>query len=139
MGSNCIWCFAVALVGLLVTFIIKRRKEKRRKWIMMIVTTEQVAGYDIKEVLGYVKGSTIQTKHIGRDITAGLKGIVGGEIKGYNEMMTEARKLAVHRMVKEAEEKGANAVIGMRMQTSTVMANAAEIIAYGTAVVIEKK
>ncbi|WP_332633294.1 YbjQ family protein [Halalkalibacter flavus] len=106
---------------------------------MMIVTTEQVAGYDIKEVLGYVKGSTIQTKHIGRDITAGLKGIVGGEIKGYNEMMTEARKLAVHRMVKEAEEKGANAVIGMRMQTSTVMANAAEIIAYGTAVVIEKK
>ncbi|MCL7747639.1 YbjQ family protein [Halalkalibacter alkaliphilus] len=106
---------------------------------MMIVTTEQVAGYDIKEVLGYVKGSTIQTKHIGRDITAGLKGIVGGEIKGYNEMMTEARKLAVHRMVKEAEEKGGNAIIGMRMQTSTVMANAAEIIAYGTAVVIEKR
>ncbi|KHF41502.1 YbjQ family protein [Halalkalibacter okhensis] len=106
---------------------------------MMIVTTEEVAGYETKEVLGYVKGSTIQTKHIGRDITAGLKGIVGGEIKGYNEMMTEARKLAVERMVKEAEEKGANAIIGMRMQTSTVMAQAAEIIAYGTAAVIEKK
>lgn len=106
---------------------------------MMIVTTDQVAGYEITEVLGYVKGSTIQTKHIGRDITAGLKGIVGGEIKGYNEMMTEARKLAMHRMVQEAEGKGANAIIGMRMQTSTVMSAAAEIITYGTAVVIDKK
>ncbi|MDT8862475.1 YbjQ family protein [Alkalihalobacillus sp. MEB130] len=106
---------------------------------MMIVTTEQVAGYEVSDVKGYVKGSTIQTKHIGRDITAGLKGIVGGEIKGYNEMMTEARNLAVQRMVKEAEEKGANAIIGMRMQTSTVMTTAAEIIAYGTAVVIEKR
>ncbi|GAE27564.1 hypothetical protein JCM9140_3716 [Halalkalibacter wakoensis JCM 9140] len=106
---------------------------------MMIVTTEHVAGYEVKDVKGYVKGSTIQTKHIGRDITAGLKGIVGGEIKGYNEMMTEARKLAIHRMVQEAEEKGANGIIGMRMQTSTVMQTAAEIIAYGTAVVIEKK
>jgi uncharacterized protein YbjQ (UPF0145 family) len=105
---------------------------------MMIVTTEQVSGYDIADVKGYVKGSTIQTKHIGRDITAGLKGIVGGEIKGYTEMMTEARNLAIERMVKEAEQQGANAIIGMRMQTSTVMANAAEIIAYGTAVVIEK-
>ncbi|WP_332691839.1 YbjQ family protein [Halalkalibacter lacteus] len=105
---------------------------------MMIVTTEQVAGYDIADVKGYVKGSTIQSKHIGRDITAGLKGIVGGEIKGYTEMMTEARELAIDRMVTEAEEQGANAIIGMRMQTSTVMANAAEIIAYGTAVVIEK-
>jgi uncharacterized protein YbjQ (UPF0145 family) len=105
---------------------------------MMIVTTDQVAGYDIADVKGYVKGSTIQTKHIGRDITAGLKGLVGGEIKGYNDMMTEARKLAVHRMVQEAEEKGANAIVGMRMQTSTVMTNAAEIIAYGTAVVIER-
>ncbi len=72
-------------------------------------------------------------------ITAGLKGIVGGEIKGYNEMMIEARKLAMHRMVQEAEEKGANAIIGMRMQTSTVMSTAAEIITYGTAVVITKK
>ncbi|MBP3952566.1 YbjQ family protein [Bacillus suaedae] len=106
---------------------------------MMIVTTEQVAGYAVAEVIGYVKGSTIQTKHIGRDITAGLKGLVGGEIKSYNEMMTEARKLAMHRMVEEAKAKGANAIIGMRMQTSTVMANAAEIITYGTAVVIEKK
>ena len=103
----------------------------------MIVTTEQVAGYEITEVKGYVKGSTIQTKHIGRDITAALKGIVGGEIKGYSDMMAEARKLAIHRMVEEAEAKGANAVVGMRLQSATLMSSAAEIIAYGTAVVIE--
>ncbi|MCM3715510.1 YbjQ family protein [Alkalihalobacillus oceani] len=104
---------------------------------MMIVTTEQVAGYEITEVKGYVKGSTIQTKHIGRDITAALKGIVGGEIKGYSDMMAEARKLAIHRMVEEAEAKGANAIVGMRLQSATLMSAAAEIIAYGTAVVIE--
>ncbi|MED3647569.1 YbjQ family protein [Halalkalibacterium halodurans] len=106
---------------------------------MMIVTTDRIDGYNVNEVKGYVKGSTVQTKHIGRDITAGLKGLVGGEIKGYSEMMDEARKLAIHRMVQDAEAKGANAVIGFRLQTSTVMANAAEIIAYGTAVEVEKE
>ncbi|ERN51371.1 heavy metal-binding domain-containing protein [Alkalihalophilus marmarensis] len=106
---------------------------------MMIVTTDTIAGAEITEVMGYVKGGTIQTKHIGRDITAGLKGIVGGEIKGYNEMMDEARKLAIHRMVDEAKKKGANAIVGMRLQSSTVMGSAAEIIAYGTAVKILEK
>lgn len=106
---------------------------------MMIVTIEQVPGYEVTDVKGYVKGSTIQTKHIGRDITAGLKGIVGGEIKGYNDMMEKARKLAIHRMVEDAEAKGANAIIGMRLQSAAVMNGAAEIIAFGTAVVIEKK
>ena len=105
---------------------------------MMIVTTDQIPGYQIMEVKGYVKGSTIQTKHIGRDITAALKGLVGGEITGYNEMMVEARKLAIHRMVEDAKEKGGNAIVGMRLSTSTVMNTAAEIIAYGTTVVIEK-
>ncbi|WP_100371671.1 YbjQ family protein [Bacillus sp. FJAT-45037] len=105
---------------------------------MKIVTTDTIAGTDILEVIGYVKGGTIQSKHIGRDITAGLKGIVGGEIKGYNEMMEEARKLAIHRMVEDAKEQGANAVVGMRLQTSTVMGNAAEIIAYGTAIKIKE-
>ncbi len=104
---------------------------------MIIVTTDQIAGREITEVKGYVKGSTIQTKHIGRDITSSLKGLVGGEIKGYNDMMIEARKLAVHRMVEEAKEKGANAIVGMRLSTSTVMTTAAEIIAYGTAVVLK--
>ncbi|WP_088103314.1 YbjQ family protein [Halalkalibacter urbisdiaboli] len=103
---------------------------------MKIVTTETISGHEIIEVIGYVKGSTIQTKHVGRDITAALKGIVGGEIKGYNEMMIEARKLAIHRMVEEAKELGANAIVGMRLQTSTVMGAAAEVIAYGTAVVV---
>jgi uncharacterized protein YbjQ (UPF0145 family) len=105
---------------------------------MKIVTTDSIAGSEIIEVIGYVKGGTIQTKHIGRDITAGLKGIVGGEIKGYNEMMDEARKLAIHRMVEDATEKGANAIVGMRLQSSTVMGSAAEIIAYGTAVKIKE-
>ena len=110
---------------------------ERRNLIMMIVTTETIHGHNITAVKGYVKGSTIQAKHVGKDILASLKNIVGGEIKEYNEMMVEARKLAIHRMVQEAEQKGANAIIGMRLQTSTVMANAAEIIAYGTAVVID--
>ncbi|WP_413376161.1 YbjQ family protein [Alkalihalobacillus sp. 1P02AB] len=106
---------------------------------MLVVTTNEVANYTVEEVLGFVEGGTVQTKHIGRDITASLKGIVGGEIKGYSEMMEEARSLAVERMKKAAEKKGANAIIGFRMQTSTVMANASEIIAYGTAVIIRPK
>ncbi|MCK0471108.1 YbjQ family protein [Halalkalibacter sp. APA_J-10(15)] len=103
---------------------------------MMIVTTNEVANREIVEVIGYVKGSTVQTKHVGRDITASLKGLVGGEISGYNEMMEQARKVAIGRMVENAESQGANAIIGFRLQTSTVMASAAEIIAYGTAVKI---
>ncbi|MFD2639498.1 heavy metal-binding domain-containing protein [Piscibacillus salipiscarius] len=105
---------------------------------MMISTTETAPGYEIEELIGYVKGSTIQSKHVGRDITAALKGLVGGEIGSYNEMMTEARKLAVHRMVEDAESKGANAILAMRMHTSSVMGGAAEIIAYGTAVKVTK-
>ncbi|GAE30427.1 YbjQ family protein [Halalkalibacter hemicellulosilyticus] len=101
---------------------------------MMIVTTNEVANREIVEVIGYVKGSTVQTKHVGRDITASLKGLIGGEISGYNEMMEQARKVAIGRMVENAESQGANAIIGFRLQTSTVMASAAEIIAYGTAV-----
>ncbi|GEL78192.1 YbjQ family protein [Tenuibacillus multivorans] len=106
---------------------------------MMILTTETAPGYEVKELVGYVKGSTIRAKHIGRDITAALKGLVGGEIGSYSDMMNEARKLAIHRMVQDAESKGANAIIAMRMHTSTVMGGAAEIIAYGTAVKIEKQ
>lgn len=103
---------------------------------MLIVTTNMVHGKETKEVIGYVKGSTIQSKHVGKDIMAGLKTIVGGELTGYAEMMEEARKIAVGRMVDEAKAKGANAVVGFRLQTSAVMQGASEIIAYGTAVVI---
>jgi len=101
---------------------------------MLIVTTDTVKGREIQEVIGYVKGSTIQAKHVGKDIMAGLKTLVGGEIKGYADMMNEARKIAIGRMVEEAESKGANAIVGFRLQSSAVMQGASEIIAYGTAV-----
>lgn len=103
---------------------------------MIIVTTEFVPGMNVKELKGLVKGSTIQAKHIGKDIMAGLRQIVGGEIKEYTEMMDTARKVAIGRMAEEAEAKGANAIIGFRLQTSAVMSNASEIVAYGTAVVV---
>lgn len=104
---------------------------------MIIVTTEFVPGKEIKELKGFVRGSTVQSKHIGRDIMAGLKTIVGGEITDYTEMMNEARQKAIGRMVEDAKQKGANAIIGMRLESSTVMSGASEIIAYGTAVYVE--
>lgn len=104
---------------------------------MIVVTTNEIKGREITEVKGLVQGSTVQTRHVGRDIGAGLKTLVGGEIKGYSELMQTARSVALERMVEEAKSLGANAVIGMRYQTSQVMNSAAEVIAYGTAVVIE--
>jgi uncharacterized protein YbjQ (UPF0145 family) len=111
--------------------------KKRRKMKMIIVTTEFVPGKEIKELKGYVKGNTIQAKHIGNDIMAGLKQIVGGEIKEYTQMMDKARQVAIGRMVEDARSQGANAIITFRLQTSAVMSNASEIVAYGTAVVVE--
>jgi uncharacterized protein YbjQ (UPF0145 family) len=104
---------------------------------MIIVTTDFVPGKEVKELKGFVKGSTVQSKHIGKDLLAGLKTIVGGEIKDYTDMMTEARQIAIGRMVEDAKKSGANAVIAVRLETSSVMANASEIIAYGTAVYVE--
>jgi len=104
---------------------------------MIIVTTEFVPGKEITELKGFVRGSTVQSKHIGRDFMASLKTIVGGEIKEYTEMMEEARQKAIGRLVEDAKAKGANAVICLRLETSSVMANASEIIAYGTAVIVE--
>ncbi|KFZ27615.1 MAG: hypothetical protein KQ78_00154 [Candidatus Izimaplasma bacterium HR2] len=102
-----------------------------------LYTINEVPGRKVIEVLGYVKGSTVQTKNIGRDFMAGLKSIVGGEIVGYTDMMNEARKVATERLLKDAEAMGANGVVGLRLQTSGVMGGAAEIIAYGTAVKFE--
>ena len=102
-----------------------------------LYTINEVPGLKIIEVLGYVKGSTVQTKNIGKDFLAGLKSIVGGEIVGYTEMMNDARKIATERLLKDAEDLGANGVVGLRLQTSGVMGGAAEIIAYGTAVIFE--
>jgi len=103
-----------------------------------LMTINHYPGYDITEVLGYVKGSIVQTKHIGRDIGASFKTLVGGEIKGYSQMMNDARKIATERLLADAEAMGADAVVGFRLQTSAVMSGAAEIIAYGTAVKIRK-
>lgn len=104
---------------------------------MMIVTTNEVPGKNISETIGFVQGSTVKAKHVGRDIGASLKTLVGGEIKGYSDLMREARDEALQRMIQEAEKAGANAIIGMRYQTSQIMQTASEVIAYGTAVIVE--
>ena len=103
---------------------------------MLIVTTESIPGKQIIEVKGLVKGSTVRSKNIGRDIGSSFKNLVGGELNSYNEMLTEARQIAIGRMVEDAKTQGANAVVGMRLMSSSVMAGAAEMVAYGTAVVI---
>ncbi|MCR5322181.1 MAG: YbjQ family protein [Lachnospiraceae bacterium] len=100
---------------------------------MILVNTDYISGKNL-EMLGLVKGSTIQSKHIGKDIGAGLKTLVGGELTGYTEMMNEARAIATKRMVAEAEALGADAVVNIRYASSAVMQGAAEVIAYGTAV-----
>lgn len=102
-----------------------------------LMTINEVPGREIKEVLGYVKGSTVQTKNVGKDILAGFKSLIGGEINSYTDMMNDARKIATERLLKDAEALGADAVIGFRLQTSAVMGGAAEIIAYGTAVKLD--
>ncbi|MHC5093846.1 MAG: YbjQ family protein, partial [Planctomycetota bacterium] len=94
-------------------------------------------GKTIVKQLGLVRGNTIRARHVGKDIMAGLKNIVGGEISDYTKMMAESREQAIDRMVAEAESKGANAVVGMKFATSMIMQNASEILAYGTAVVVE--
>lgn len=101
---------------------------------MILTNVEFVHGKQIVEHYGLVQGSTIRAKHVGRDIMAGLKNIVGGELKGYTELLVEARTEATNRMVAQAEELGANAVVNVRFSTSSVAQGAAEILAYGTAV-----
>ena len=100
---------------------------------MILVTTDYISGKDL-EMLGLVKGSTIQSKNIGRDITQGFKTLVGGELGAYTEMMNDARALATKRMVAEAESMGADAIVNIRYASSAVMQGAAVVMAYGTAV-----
>jgi len=104
---------------------------------MIIVTTDYIEGKKIKEIIGLVKGNIIQAKHLGKDILAGFRQVVGGEIKEYTEMISEAREIALQRMIKKAEDMGADAVINVRFGTSMVMQGAAEILVYGTAVKLE--
>ena len=105
---------------------------------MKLVSIDYVPGYEITEALGLVKGQTVQSKNIGRDFMAGMKTIVGGEISGYTEMIMNARQVATKRMVDEAQDLGADAIIGIRYGSSQVMNGAAEIIAYGTAVKLKE-
>ena len=101
---------------------------------MIIVNTHFVQGKEIAETIGIVRGNTIRAKHVGKDIVAGFRQLVGGELKEYTEMLTEARKESMQRMTKEAETLGADGIINVRYTTSQVMASAAEILVYGTAV-----
>ncbi len=104
---------------------------------MLIVTSESIAGKRIVRTLGLVKGSTVRARHIGHDIIAGLKNLIGGEIREYGKLVAEAREQSLDRMVDDARAMGANAVITMRFSTTVMMDGAAEMLAYGTAVVVE--
>ncbi|MBA7644080.1 hypothetical protein ES703_51817 [subsurface metagenome] len=104
---------------------------------MIITTSDKIEGKAVTKTIGLVRGSTIRARHLGKDIMAGLRGLVGGEITEYTKMMAQAREEAIQRMEEDAEKQGANAIISMRFTTSMVMQSASEILAYGTGVVVE--
>ena len=104
---------------------------------ILVVTTPDVTGRQVDRVIGLVRGNTVRARHIGKDIMAGLKTIVGGEIHEYGKLLAESREQALDRMVAEAESLGANAVLNVRFATSMVMQGSAEMLAYGTAVVLQ--
>lgn len=106
---------------------------------MIIVTTEKIANHKVTQVIGPVFGLTVRARGIAKDITAALKGLVGGEINQYTEMLEDARKQAIDRMVKNAQAMGANAIIMMRFDSGEIGQNMSEIVAYGTAVVVERE
>ena len=104
---------------------------------MILTNTEEIPGRRIREHYGLVSGSTVRAKHVGRDMMASLKNIVGGELKGYTELLQDSRKQATERMIEQATELGANAIVNIRYSTSSVSQGASEIYAYGTAVTVE--
>ena len=105
---------------------------------MLLSNTEYIPGHTISQHLGLVQGSTVRAKHAGRDLMAGLKNIVGGELKGYTELLNESREEALQRMQEPARSVGGNAVINVRFSTSNIAAGASELLAYGTAVTLKK-
>jgi len=105
--------------------------------MLFLSNTEEIPGKTIVQSFGLVSGSTVRAKHVGKDIFAGLKSIVGGEIKGYTELLNESRNEALQRMIIDAAQRGANAVVNIRFSTSTVASGAAELLAYGTAVSVQ--
>lgn len=104
---------------------------------MIVVNTETIPGMRIVQTKGIVQGNTVRAKNVGRDLAASLKNLVGGELRGYTELLTEARRQAVERMLSQAEQLGANAIVNVRFSTSAVTQGAAELYAYGTAVICE--
>ena len=104
---------------------------------MTVVTTPNIPGKNVVRTLGLVRGNTIRARHVGKDIMAAMRNLVGGEVTEYAKLLAESREQALDRMAEQAEELGANAVIGLQFQTSVVMGGAAEMMAYGTAVVVE--
>lgn len=106
---------------------------------MILSTVDEIAGKEVVEVLGLVRGNTIRARHVGKDIMAGFKNIVGGEITDYTKMLAESREQALDRMITDARALGADAIIGIRFSTSSVMQGAAELLAYGTAVRVRDK
>ena len=104
---------------------------------MIVVTCDEIPGKKVVKTLGLVRGNTVRVRHIGRDLAAAFKTVIGGEVEEYTKLLAEAREQSVGRMVKEAEEIGANAIVAVRFGTSEVMQHAAEIVVYGTAVVVE--
>ena len=105
---------------------------------MLIATTETIAGHDVTQTLGLVRGNTIRARHVGRDITAALRNLVGGEVTEYTKMVAESREQALDRMVAEAEGLGADAVVAVRFTTSVITSGAAELLAVGTAVKLQR-
>ncbi len=104
---------------------------------MIITTTDTVPGKKIQKTLGLVRGNTIRARHVGKDIVAGFKAVVGGEISEYTKLMAESREQALDRMVSEAQRLGANAIVATRFTTSVIMGGAAELLSFGTAVVVD--
>jgi uncharacterized protein YbjQ (UPF0145 family) len=104
---------------------------------MLLSTTETIHGKKIVKHLGLVRGNTIRARHLGRDIMAGLRNVVGGEVTDYTKMMAESREQSIDRMIEEAQKLGANAIVGVKFSTTEMMQHAAEIMVYGTAVVVE--
>lgn len=105
---------------------------------MIYTSTETIPGREIIEILGMVTGNVVQTKHVGKDIFASLKSLVGGEIHAYSEMLTQARQMAISRMVESARQLNSDAVVGIRFTTSSIMTNASEVLVYGTAVKLDR-
>ncbi|MBX3419236.1 MAG: YbjQ family protein [Pirellulaceae bacterium] len=106
---------------------------------MIVTNTETISGYTIRQTLGIVQGNTVRAKHAGRDIAASFKNLIGGELKGYTELLTESRREAMQRMLAQAQQLGANAVVNVRFSTSSITAGASELYVYGTAVIVSQQ